>query len=53
MHLVRIAAKISGYHAHNKLLADPWTLPQITAAQKHKLGAEKDGYILLQALKHQ
>ena len=44
---------LSGYHAHNKLLADPWTLPQITAAQKHKLGAEKDGYILLQPFKNQ
>jgi uncharacterized protein (DUF362 family) len=44
---------LSGYHAHNKLLADPWAFPQITAAQKHKLGAEKVGYILRQVLKNQ
>ena len=34
------------YKAQNKLLDDPWALPQITTALKHGLGAGKDGYVL-------
>jgi uncharacterized protein (DUF362 family) len=36
-----------GYKARNKLLSDPWQLPQIIAASKHKLGAGKDSYLLV------
>jgi uncharacterized protein (DUF362 family) len=35
------------YKARNKLLDDPWQLPQIITASKHKLGAEKEGYVLI------
>jgi uncharacterized protein (DUF362 family) len=35
------------YKAHNRLLKDPWQLPQIMNALRHKLGAAKDGYILI------
>lgn len=34
------------YKAHNLLLNDPWQLPQIITAQKHKLGAMKGDYVL-------
>ena len=34
------------YKARNHLLSDPWQLPQIMMASKHKLGAAKDGYVL-------
>jgi uncharacterized protein (DUF362 family) len=34
------------YKTQNKLLSDPWSLPQITTAVKHGLGAGKDGYVL-------
>jgi uncharacterized protein (DUF362 family) len=37
------------YKAQNKLLNDPWALPQITTALKHGLGAGKDGYVLIDA----
>jgi uncharacterized protein (DUF362 family) len=37
------------YQANNRLLSDPWQLPQITTAMKHKLGASKSGYILITA----
>ena len=36
------------YKAHNRLLKDPWQLPQIMNALKHKLGAAKGGYILIE-----
>ena len=36
------------YKARNLLLSDPWQLPQIMMAEKHKLGAAKDGYVLTQ-----
>ena len=36
-----------GYQARNRLIDDPWQLPQIATAVKHKLGAGKDGYIVL------
>ncbi len=35
------------YKARNNLLSDPWQLPQIMMASKHKLGVAKDGYILI------
>lgn len=35
------------YKAHNLLLNDPWQLPQIITAQKHKLGAMKGCYVLI------
>jgi uncharacterized protein (DUF362 family) len=34
------------YHARNHLLKDPWSFPQILTAQKHNLGAARDGYVL-------
>jgi uncharacterized protein (DUF362 family) len=34
------------YKARNKLMSDPWQMPQIKAALKHKLGADRDGYVL-------
>ena len=37
------------YQANNRLLSDPWQLPQITTAIKHKLGASKNGYTLVTA----
>jgi uncharacterized protein (DUF362 family) len=36
------------YKANNKLLADPWQLPQVVAALKYGLGAEKDRYIVVE-----
>jgi len=36
-----------GYKARNKLLSDPWQMPQITTALKHELGAARDGYTLI------
>jgi uncharacterized protein (DUF362 family) len=35
------------YKARNKLPADPWQLPQIVTALKHKIGVEKDGYVVV------
>ncbi len=35
------------YKARNKLISDPWQLPQITTALKYHLGSERDGYELL------
>jgi uncharacterized protein (DUF362 family) len=35
------------YKARNRLISDPWQLPQIATAVKHKLGVGKDGYILV------
>jgi uncharacterized protein (DUF362 family) len=35
------------YEARNKLLRDPWQLPQIIIASREKLGAAKNGYILI------
>ena len=35
------------YRARNNLLSDPWQLPQILIASKKKLGAVKEGYILI------
>lgn len=35
------------YKARNKLLNNPWELPQIKTALKHKLGSGKDGYVLI------
>jgi uncharacterized protein (DUF362 family) len=36
------------YKANNKLPADPWQLPQIVTALKHNIGANKDGYIVVE-----
>ena len=35
------------YQADNRLLSDPWKLPQITSALKHGLGSGKDDYLLV------
>jgi uncharacterized protein (DUF362 family) len=35
------------YKARNRLMRDPWQLPQISTAVKHGLGAGKDGYVLI------
>ncbi len=35
------------YQARNRLLSDPWQLPQIAVAVKHGLGSGKDGYVLV------
>lgn len=37
------------YKTQNKLLSDTWSLPQITTALKHDLGAGKYGYALVDA----
>ena len=37
-----------GYKARNRLTSDPWQLPQITTALKHRLGAGKDGYTVVE-----
>ena len=34
------------YKARNKIPADPWQLPQIVTALKHKIGADKDEYVV-------
>jgi uncharacterized protein (DUF362 family) len=34
------------YQAQNRLLSDPWQMPQIVSALKHGLGSNKEGYIL-------
>jgi uncharacterized protein (DUF362 family) len=36
------------YHARNKLPQDPWQLPQIVTALKHKIGAGKDEYVVVE-----
>jgi len=35
------------YRARNHLLSDPWLLPQIKTAVNQKLGAGRDGYVLI------
>lgn len=35
------------YNDRNNLLNDPWQLPQIEASINHKLGAARDGYVLI------
>ncbi len=35
------------YKARNKLMEDPWQIPQIKIALDHGLGATKDGYVLV------
>jgi uncharacterized protein (DUF362 family) len=35
------------YKARNRLLSDPWQLPQIASALKHGFGVGKDGHILV------
>lgn len=35
------------YRARNRLISDPWQLPQIATAVKHGLGAGTDGHILI------
>ena len=39
---------IMSYNAENRLLPDPWQLPQIFAALKHDIGAAKDEYIVIE-----
>ena len=39
---------LSSYKAKNLLLKDPWQLPQISTALKYKLGAGKEGYVLVE-----
>jgi uncharacterized protein (DUF362 family) len=34
------------YNASNRLPADPWQLPQVVTALKHRIGVEKDGYVV-------
>ncbi len=41
---------LQSYKARNKLLDDPWQMPQIVTALKHKLGAGRDGYELLTSM---
>jgi len=36
------------YEANNKLVADPWQLPQVMTALKHGLGTGKDRYIVVE-----
>ncbi len=36
------------YKASNKLPADPWQLPQVITALKHKIGAARDGYVVVE-----
>ena len=36
------------YEANNKLVADPWQLPQVVAALRHSLGTGKDRYIVVE-----
>jgi uncharacterized protein (DUF362 family) len=36
------------YKASNKIPTDPWQLPQVVTAMKHKLGADKDSYIVIE-----
>jgi len=39
---------LMAYKADNKLVADPWQLPQVVAALKHSLGAGQDRYIVVE-----
>lgn len=39
---------ILAYEAKNRLIADPWHLPQIVTALKHGLGAASSGYIVVE-----
>jgi uncharacterized protein (DUF362 family) len=36
------------YEANNKLLEDPWQLPQVVTALKHSLGTGEDRYIVVE-----
>jgi uncharacterized protein (DUF362 family) len=36
------------YEAHNKLMADPWQLPQVVTALRHGLGTGQDRYIIVE-----
>jgi uncharacterized protein (DUF362 family) len=36
------------YEANNKLVADPWQLPQVMTALKHSLGTGKNRYIVVE-----
>jgi uncharacterized protein (DUF362 family) len=36
------------YEANNKLVADPWQLPQVMTALMHGLGTGKNGYIVVE-----
>jgi uncharacterized protein (DUF362 family) len=36
------------YDAHNKLMADPWQLPQVVTALSHGLGTGQDSYIVVE-----
>jgi uncharacterized protein (DUF362 family) len=36
------------YKANNKLVADPWQLPQVVTALRHGLGTGKDRYIVVE-----
>ena len=44
---VEAARVLLSYKSRNRLLSDPWQLPQVATALKHGLGAGKDGYILV------
>ena len=41
---VEAVRTLSGYNARNKLTSDPWQMPQIATAGKHKLGGD---YVLV------
>jgi uncharacterized protein (DUF362 family) len=36
------------YKAHNRLMADPWQLPQVVTALRHGLGTGQDRYIVVE-----
>jgi hypothetical protein len=36
------------YEANNKLVADPWQLPQVMTALRHGLGAGENRYIIVE-----
>jgi hypothetical protein len=39
---------VLGYHASNRIPANPWDLPQIATALKHGLGAGEGKYIVVE-----
>ena len=36
------------YEANNKLMADPWQLPQVRTALKHGLGSGENRYVVVE-----
>jgi uncharacterized protein (DUF362 family) len=39
---------LMGYEAHNRLMADPWQLPQVAAALRHGLGTGQNSYVVVE-----